>query len=172
MSIVMAFTDPIDKNPPETRYKYFTDKYTGNGVHTIIAVDDVEEFINTWIQNYDKPYGMWYWVIDDDDMCVCSGACDPYDIDIFIEHWHLEEYSDNIHDSMKTKKYVYLNSEKENKTMNTVDTIKTNKMFLDEIKAKNNQIKDVKKVERYKQRKEIAGENDTLRDSFYKHRFH
>lgn len=169
MSIMMAFADPIDKNPPKTRYKYFTDKYTGEGVHTQIAFDSVEEFINTWIRIYDKPYGMWYWVLDDWE-CVCSGACDMLDINIFIEHWHLEPYKDDIYESMKTRKHVYLNCEKEKNNMATTTTKRTKEMLLNELEAKNAEIKELKKelekVERYKAYEEAAGELAALRDSF------
>lgn len=97
--IIMAFTDPIDTNPPDSRYKYFTDNFTGEGVHTYHIFDSVEDFIDKWIQIYNKPNGMWYWVLDNG-KCVCSGACDPYDIDIFIEHWHLEPYTERIYKLM------------------------------------------------------------------------
>lgn len=171
MSITMAFTDPIDTDPPETRYRYFTDEYTGKGVHTWYTSPSVEGFINAWIGIYDKPPGMWYWVLEDGE-CICSGACDPYDIDIFIEYWHLEEYSDAIHESMKTKKYVYLNSEKEKNNMptKTVTTRRTKEMLLKELEAKNAEIKDLKKelekAERYKKYEEAAGEVAAFRDSF------
>lgn len=167
--IVIAFTDPVDTDPPETRYRYFTDEFTGEGVHTRYTCFGVEAFINRWIQLYDKPNGMWYWVLDNG-KCICSGACDPDDIDIFIEHWHLEEYSDDIYKSMKTKEWVSLNCKKENKTMATVSTKKTKETLLNELEAKNTEIKELKKelekVERYKQYEETAGELAALRDSF------
>lgn len=169
MSIVIAFTDPIDTDPPETRYRYFTDNFTGDGVHTWYNCYGVEAFINRWIQLYDKPNGMWYWVLDDG-KCICSGACDPDDIDIFIEHWHLEAYSNNIHESMKTREWVSLNDEKENKTMATKNVTVTKEMLENELKAKNDEIKElkneIKKFERYEQYKEAAGEMVVLRDSF------
>lgn len=169
MSIVMAFTDPIDTDPPETRYRYFTDEYTGEGVHARYTFTSVEEFINTWIRNYDKPNGMWYWVLDEG-KCICSGACDPYDIDIFIEHWHLEEYNDAIQESMKTRKWVSLNCEKENDNMATVTTRRTKESLLNEIETKNAEIKELKKelekAERYKQYEESANEMAAFRDSF------
>lgn len=170
MSIRMAFTDPIDTDPPETRYKYFTDEFTGEGVHTLYNCFGVEAFINRWIHIYDKPNGMWYWVIDDDGKCICSGACDPYDIDIFIEHWHLEEYSDAIHESMTTREWVSLNFEKENKTMATKNVTVTKEMLENELKAKNDEIKELKKeiekFDRYEQYRETANEIAVLRDSF------
>lgn len=86
--IVMAFTDPVDDD--ENPYKYFTDDFTGDCVHTYYAFDTVEEFIEKWLEIHDKPNGMWYWVLDGD-TCVCSGACDPYDIEIFEEYWNIAE---------------------------------------------------------------------------------
>lgn len=169
MSIVMAFTDSIDTDPPETRYRYFTDEFSWEGVHTWYNCFTVEGFINRWIQLYDKPNGMWYWVLDDG-KCICSGACDPYDIDIFIEHWHLEAYNDAIQESMKTRKFVSLNCEKENNNMATKNTTITKEMLKNEIEAKNAEIKELKKelekVERYKQYEEAANELAAFRDSF------
>ena len=93
--IIMAFTDPVDTDPLETRYRYFTDYFTGEGVHTYHIFDTVEDFIYVWLKIYDKPNGMWYWVLDNGN-CICSGACDPNDIDIFIEHWHLEDQYEQV----------------------------------------------------------------------------
>lgn len=85
--IVMAFTDPVDdEDDDENRYKYFTDDFTGEYVHTYYAFDTAKEFINKWLEIYDEPNGMWYWVLDNGH-CICSGACDPMDIDIFAEHF-------------------------------------------------------------------------------------
>ena len=84
--IIMAFADPVDTDPPETRYRYFTDDFTGEGVHTYHVFDTPEDFISKWLDIHDKANGMWYWVLDNG-VCVCSGACDPYDIYSFEEHW-------------------------------------------------------------------------------------
>ena len=93
--IVMAFTDPLDAlmenynvTTKEDNYKYFTDNFTGEGIHTYYVFDSITEFIKTWKEIHDKPNGMWYWVLDDG-KCICSGACDPDDIEIFKEHWNL-----------------------------------------------------------------------------------
>lgn len=85
--IVMAFTDPVDDDE-ENCYKYFTDDFTGECVHTYYAFDTVEEFIKKWLEIYEEPNGMWYWVLDGE-CCICSGACDPCDIEIFNEYWGL-----------------------------------------------------------------------------------
>ena len=83
--IIMAFTDP-DYDDKENPYKYFTDDFIGDYIHTYYAFDTVKDFINKWVEIYDKPNGMWYWVMDGEH-CVCSGACDPMDIEIFLHHW-------------------------------------------------------------------------------------
>lgn len=85
--IIMAFTDPVDGD--ENPYKYFTDNFTGEGVHVYFIFNTPEEFITKWLEIYDKPNGMWYWVLDKGKL-ICSGACDPDDIEIFKEHWGLE----------------------------------------------------------------------------------
>lgn len=91
--IVMAFTDSLDslmKNYAddgiEDEDKYFTDDFTGYGVHTYYVFDTPEEFISKWEEIYDHPNGMWYWCLNDGE-CFCSGACDPNDIDIFEEYF-------------------------------------------------------------------------------------
>ena len=91
--IVMAFTDPLDTiigdyrlTTGEDNYKYFTDSFTGEGIHTYYVFDTMEEFINKWKEIYDKPNGMWYWCLDNG-FCFCSGACDPDDIEIFEKHF-------------------------------------------------------------------------------------
>lgn len=90
--IVLAFTDPLDaliedddNDTKEDNYKYFTDDFTGYGVHTYYVFDTIEELINNWESIYNKPNGMWYWCLDNG-VCFCSGACDPDDIEIFEEH--------------------------------------------------------------------------------------
>jgi hypothetical protein len=87
--IVMAFTDPVGDN--ENPYKYFTDDFTGEYIHTYYAFDSVEDFIEKWeyiCYDCEEPSGMWYWVLDNGEL-VCSGACDPMDIEIFEEYWGL-----------------------------------------------------------------------------------
>jgi len=84
--IIMAFTDPVDGD--ENPYKYFTDNFTGEGVHAYHIFNTPKEFVTKWLEIYNKPNGMWYWVLDGD-KCICSGACDPDDIHIFRTHWNL-----------------------------------------------------------------------------------
>ena len=100
--IVMAFTDPLDvlmedyeEDIDSDNYKYFTDDFTGEGIHTYYIFDTKEEFISKWEKIYEEPNGMWYWVLDCGKL-VCSGACDPDDIEIFNEHWNLTGLEDYI----------------------------------------------------------------------------
>lgn len=67
--------------------RYFTDDWhDDNWIATYYAFDTEEEFVVEWKNKADKPDGMWYWVLDNG-VCICSGACDPSDIEIFEEHW-------------------------------------------------------------------------------------
>lgn len=85
--IIMAFTDPVDGD--ENPYKYFTDNFTGEGVHTYHIFNTVEDFIAKWEEINGYANGMWYWVLDSGKL-ICSGACDPDDIEIFKNHWNLK----------------------------------------------------------------------------------
>lgn len=85
--IVMAFTDPEDDS--DNPYAPFTDDFTGENVNIYFAFDTIEDFINKWkriINGEEGPYGMWYWVLVDNKL-ICSGACDPDDIEIFEEYF-------------------------------------------------------------------------------------
>lgn len=85
--IIMAFAwDETDE--------YFTDDWCDdNEIATYYAFDTPEEFMTAWrkmayCEDGCHPDGMWYWVLDNGKL-ICSGACDTYDEDIFIEHWGL-----------------------------------------------------------------------------------
>lgn len=43
-----------------------------------------KEFVEHW---YELPEGNWYWVYHGDNNLVCSGACDPNDLEIFEEYF-------------------------------------------------------------------------------------
>lgn len=87
--IIMAFAD--DSNPDDD-YRNFVDYMTESTLVSIYGFDTPEEFIEFWKTKSD-PYGtpdsMWYFVLDNC-ICICSGACDPNDIEIFEEHWNRE----------------------------------------------------------------------------------
>ena len=108
--IVMAFTDPVDTDPPETRYRYFTEYFTGEGVHMYCIFNTPEDFVSKWLKIHDKPNGMWYWVLDDGE-CICSGACDPNDIEIFKRHW--PELFKEKHTCLTCAHYEYLHEYEE-----------------------------------------------------------
>lgn len=86
-NIVMAFTDPVDDDPDP--YKYFTDEFEGKNIWNYWVFDTYEEFIEKWKEIVGKPYGMWYWVLHEG-KCICSGACDPGDLEQFEEHFKLK----------------------------------------------------------------------------------
>jgi len=77
--IVMAFAwDETDE--------FFTDDWDDNNlIATYYAFDDNKEFLDAWEKMSENPDGMWYWIMVDG-RCICSGACDPGDIDILC--WH------------------------------------------------------------------------------------
>lgn len=81
--IVMAFAwDETDE--------YFTDDwYDDNVFVTYYAFNTSEEFMKAWEKMVDNPDGMWYWVLDNGKL-ICSGACDPYDKEIFEKYWGIE----------------------------------------------------------------------------------
>lgn len=94
--IVMAFTDPLNtlienydgSMDKKDNYKYFTENFTGEGIHTYYLFNTPEEFISKWKEIYNLPNGMWYWCLDDG-YCFCSGAVDPGDIEIFEDYFDL-----------------------------------------------------------------------------------
>ena len=84
--IVMAFAWDEDD-------EYFTDDwYDDNEIYTYYAFNTPKEFIDAWKKMACSddvwPDSMWYWVLDNGEL-ICSGACDPYDIEIFKSHWDI-----------------------------------------------------------------------------------
>ena len=81
--IIMAFAwDETDE--------YFTDDWNDdNKIATYYTFNAPGEFIKAWEKMVEDPDGMWYWVLDGEEL-VCSGACDPGDIDIFENYWGLQ----------------------------------------------------------------------------------
>lgn len=72
----------------------FDDYYRGAAVYSFYAFDNVKDFFAKWKEISEDPDSMWYWCYDGeikDENCFCSGACDPYDIDIFMEHFFCNE---------------------------------------------------------------------------------
>lgn len=59
-------------------------------VKKIYCFDSPEEFIEYFKTVRAAPVSMWYWVIavnGDETECICSGACDYDDYDIFVEYF-------------------------------------------------------------------------------------
>lgn len=84
--IVMMFSD----DSQDDYIDFFTDSpKDGNRVKSYYAFDTLEEFIEAWYKQKERPDGMWYWVLDGDAL-ICSGACDPEDIEGFVEHFGIK----------------------------------------------------------------------------------
>ena len=83
--IIMAFAD--DSDPGKDRER-FVENIEKSMVRTWYTYDTVEVFMEHWRKMVEEPDGMWYWVLYKGE-CICSGACDPYDEDIFDEAFKL-----------------------------------------------------------------------------------
>lgn len=88
--IIMAFAWDEDDD-------YFTDNWRDdNHFATYYAFNTQHEFFEAWEKMSENPDGMWYWVMVDG-KCICSGACDPGDIEIFNEYFNnisIHDYPD------------------------------------------------------------------------------
>lgn len=94
--IIMAFADDSNKS-------FFTDNYTGENIRSIYAFDTISGFLHKWKKLVECPDSMWYYVLDKGDL-ICSGACDPYDIEIFKDHFNIENADDLL---MLHRDFVY-----------------------------------------------------------------
>ena len=83
--VVMAFAEDGDPKKDQERFVSDIEK---SEVRTWYAYDTVEAFMDHWHKMVKSPDGMWYWVIYKGE-CICSGACDPYDEDIFKKEFGL-----------------------------------------------------------------------------------
>lgn len=77
--IVMAFGE-YTPNP-----RFSDEVFETNSIISYYAFDTEEAFIQKWATLVHNPDGPWYWVLNADYSCICSGACDPSDIDIFCD---------------------------------------------------------------------------------------
>ena len=68
--------DYLEDNYPEE----YSDEYA----HETYLFNTPQEFIEKW---YELDEGSWYWVFADSG-CICSGAVDPDDIEIFENYFH------------------------------------------------------------------------------------
>lgn len=88
--IMMMFVDDED----ETN---FNDFYSNEPICSYYAFDSVKEFIEAWKKISENPDSMWYWVYVNDmrsENCICSGACDPGDIENFMEYFDCDQNGD------------------------------------------------------------------------------
>ena len=86
----------VDDSDPDLDDEHFTDNFVGRDIRSYYAFDNPEDFIEAWYKMRDNPDGMWYWVLDGEEL-ITSGACDPDDDDGFAEHFgfNLEELREN-----------------------------------------------------------------------------
>lgn len=81
--IVMMFVDDSNRDKDSEN---FTDNYKGQYVKYYRQFETYDSFIEEWKRISERPIGMWYWVITEG-KCICSGACDPDDIEIFEDYF-------------------------------------------------------------------------------------
>lgn len=90
--IAMLFVAQPEGDP----HKYFIDGLRVEDLKKVEFVsvevfDDPKQFMKTFYKKANffpgyYPDSMWYFVFDDN-YCICSGACDPYDEEIFTEYF-------------------------------------------------------------------------------------
>ena len=84
--IIVAFTDKVRDRIVLDPYVYFTEEFTGKGLVAVYGCLNLKDFFNLMEHLVEYPDGMWYWVLHDG-KCICSGACDPADIEGFEEYF-------------------------------------------------------------------------------------
>ena len=84
--IIVAFTDKIRERIVLDPYVYFTEEFTGKGLVAVYGCPNLKDFFNLMEHLVEYLDGMWYWVLHDG-KCICSGACDPADIEGFEEYF-------------------------------------------------------------------------------------
>lgn len=84
--IIVAFTDKIRDHVALDPYVYFTEEFTGKGLVAVYGCTNVKDFFSLMEHLIEYPDGMWYWVLHEG-KCICSGACDPYDMESFEEYF-------------------------------------------------------------------------------------
>ena len=52
-----------------------------------MTFDNTIDLKHEWDKISDWPVSMWYWVLVDDNDLICSGACDPTDLEEIIIPW-------------------------------------------------------------------------------------
>lgn len=80
----------------DEKHTFFTDWLPENeeAVESVHLFDSHETLWEYLLANYEKPEDMWYWVVDlrgENPVCMCCGACDPYDKEPMEEQLFKEE---------------------------------------------------------------------------------
>lgn len=82
--IVMLFA--CDENEA-----YFTGEFNpANPMVSYYAFNYPKAFIDFWKEKVKNPDSMWYFVLYED-RCICSGACDPGDMENFEEFFKIQK---------------------------------------------------------------------------------
>lgn len=92
--IVVCFAD--DTKRPAS----FKDNFDGQDIMRYHVFQTLSEFLLWWIPQTEHWEGMWYYVFDKG-VQICSGAVDPYDIDIWREHFGTEVVNRALNDCIK-----------------------------------------------------------------------
>lgn len=95
--ILMAF---VNDNDPDKDKENFTDNWKGKNIRTIYGFNTPESFMKAWREMVQKPDSMWYWVLHNG-RCICSGPCDTYDEEIFIEEFGMSYPKQSKHKNSK-----------------------------------------------------------------------
>ena len=94
--IVMAFVS--DESP-----EYFTDEFIPEKpIVSYYAFKTPKAFLDKWYKVSQNPDSMWYFVMYEG-QCICSGACDPCDIETFEEFFKIQKKI-NRHRPRRTRK--------------------------------------------------------------------
>lgn len=92
--IVVCFAD--DTKRPES----FKDNFDGQDIMRYHVFQTMNEFLLWWIPQTEHWEGMWYYVFDKG-VQICSGAVDPYDIDIWRKHFGVKVVNQALNDCIK-----------------------------------------------------------------------
>ena len=88
--IIVAFTDKIRDRVVVDPYIYFTEEFTGKGLVAVYGCPNIKDFFALIEHLIEHPDGMWYWVLHEG-KCICSGACDPGDMEIFEDYFGITQ---------------------------------------------------------------------------------
>lgn len=80
-------------------HTYFTDDIptSADAIASVHCFESVESFSMYWRAIRNCPEDMWYWVLVEENgcqTCICSGACDSGDEDVFVECFGTEYFEE------------------------------------------------------------------------------